>query len=84
MKNNHYIKTFENFENNDKISYDEMIKTLETNYKKEFNKYYRTMSYRIMAVEVEALYNVLVLKHGSDDEFMKRYENKVREILARK
>ena len=59
------------------------LKELELNYKKEFNKYYKAMNYRITGVEVDALYNVLVLKTESEYELTRRHEGNVREILSR-
>jgi hypothetical protein len=56
---------------------------LETFHKKDFNKYYRAMSYRIMSVEIDALYNVLVLNKESEYELTRRHEANVREILSR-
>ena len=57
------------------------LKLLEALYSKEFKKYYRAMSYQILAVEVDALFNVLVLDTTSEFELTRRYEQKVREIL---
>ncbi len=57
------------------------LKYLETNHRNQFNKYYRAMSYRIMSVEVDALYNVLVLNKSSDYELTRRHEANVIRIL---
>lgn len=59
----------------------EKLKILEKNFKKEFNKYYKTMNYRIMSIEVDALYNVLVLKKKSEYEETRRHEHNVSRIL---
>lgn len=63
------------------ISYAEKISTLESKYKKQFDKYFKAMNYRIMSCEVHALYNVLVLKERSKDNFCYRWEGTVCEIL---
>jgi ribosomal protein S3AE len=57
------------------------METLQKKFKKEFDKYFKAMSYRIMSVEVYALYNVLVLKKESKYELTRRWEAKVRDIL---
>jgi hypothetical protein len=57
------------------------LEKLRTDFKKEFNKYYKKMSYQIMSVEVDALYNVLVLKTQSEYELTRIWEFKVKEIL---
>jgi hypothetical protein len=54
---------------------------LKKNYRNQFNKYFRTMNYRIMAVEIDALYNVLVLDKKSGQELTNRWEVKIKEIL---
>ncbi len=56
-------------------------KYLKTNHSKQWNKYYRTMSYRIMNVEVDAMYNVLVLGERSNYELTRRHEANVIRIL---
>lgn len=66
------------------LSQSEKVGILKKDFPKEFNKYYRTMSYRIMEVEVDALFHVLVLNKKSTDELTKKWEFKVREILNRK
>ena len=82
MKDKH-IKTFENFKNDEEeeTTYVKKMETLQKKFKKEFDKYFKAMSYRIMSVEVHALYNVLVLKKESKDELTRRWEAKVRDIL---
>jgi hypothetical protein len=59
------------------------LEELETKHKKELNKYYIAMSYRIMSVEIDALYNVLILKEESEYELTRGHESNVREILGR-
>ncbi len=59
------------------------LEKLETEHKKDFNKYYRAMNHRIMSVEIDALYNVLVLNKESKYELTRRHESNVREILSR-
>jgi hypothetical protein len=54
---------------------------LKRDFKKEYNKYYRTMNYQIMSIEIDALYNVLVLKKRSKFELTRKWEAKVIEIL---
>lgn len=60
------------------------IEILKKDFPKEFNKYCKAMSNRIMFVEVNALYNVLVLGKESKDELTRKWESKVKEILSRK
>jgi hypothetical protein len=57
------------------------LEELEKNHKKEFNKYYKAMNYRIMSVEIDALYNVLVLKESSKYELTRKHENNVRRLI---
>ena len=57
------------------------VEILKRDFPKEFNKYYKAMSYQIMSVEVDALYNVLVLGKESKYELTRKWESKVREIL---
>lgn len=59
----------------------EKIEILERDFKKEYKKYFKAMSYRIMSIEIEALYNVLVLNKESKYELTRRWENNVRNIL---
>ncbi len=59
------------------------IKELKKNHEKECDKYFKAMSYRVMAVEIDALYNVLILDKESEYELTRRYEENVREILSR-
>ena len=66
------------------ITQTDKVEILKRDFPEEFNKYYKAMSYRIMAVEVDALYNVLVLGKKSKDELTRKWEWKVKEILSRK
>ncbi len=59
------------------------LEELKIKHKKDFDKYYRAMSYRIMSVEIDALYNVLVLNKKSEYELTRRHEANVREILSK-
>ena len=59
------------------MKYKDKLFTLETKYSKQFNKYFKAMSYRIMSVEVEALYNILVLKTRSKNVLTFRHENNI-------
>ena len=59
------------------------VEKLKKDFGNEFNKYYKAMSYRIGAPEIDALYNILVLGKESDDELTRKWEDKVREILSR-
>ena len=68
---------------NSDITQTDKVEILKKDFPKEFNKYYKAMSYRIMSVEVDALYNVLVLGKKSKDELTKKWEYKVKEILGR-
>ena len=54
---------------------------LRKGFNKEFNKYFKHMSYQILSVEVDALYNVLVLKKESEYELTRKHEFNVRQIL---
>ena len=60
------------------------LKLLETQYKIQFDKYYRVINYRIMGVEIDALYNILVLKKRSQYELTNKHENNVIRILKLK
>jgi hypothetical protein len=71
----------ENSTNIPERSYEEIEEILEKNYSKEVKKYYKAMSYQMMAVEVYALYHVLVLETPSEDELTRRHEANVRRIL---
>ena len=60
------------------------LQLLETQYKIQFDKYYRVMNYRIMGVEIDALYNILVLKKRSQYKLTNKHENNVIRILKLK
>lgn len=82
------IRNFKQFANENKdftgnITQEDKLETLEKDFPKEFNKYYKTMNYQIMSVEIDALYNVLVLDKESEYELTRGWEHKVREILSR-
>jgi len=84
MKN---LKIFEEFAQEDEILGGEpidKIEILKTQYRNQFNKYYRAMNYRIMGVEIDALYNILVLKKRSQYELTNRHEINVISILGLK
>lgn len=65
------------------MTLNDKVEKLKKDYSKQFNKYYEAMNYRIGSVEINALYNVLVLRKKSKDELTSRWESKVREILLR-
>ena len=58
-----------------------MLSELQAKEPKLFNKYYKAMSYKILDVELIALYNVLILKFESPDELTNRWEQNVKRIL---
>lgn len=60
---------------------DEKLNILKTQYKKQYNKYFKCMSYRIFSWEIDALYNILVLKIESEYEENRRWEQTVKRIL---
>ena len=74
------IETLKNG-NNSEIN---KLEILEKDFPKEYNKYYKAMKYQITSVEIDALYNVLVLGKESEYELTRRWEYKVKEILSRK
>jgi hypothetical protein len=61
----------------------EKFETLKRDFPKEYKKYSRTMNGQVMSVEIDALYNVLVLGVESEYELTRRHEGNVRDILKR-
>ena len=81
------VKNFKQFVNENKdatgnITQEDKLEVLKKDFPKEFNKYYKAMSHQITSVEIDALYNVLVLDKESEYELTRRWEHKVREILS--
>ncbi len=59
----------------------EKLEILQRDYKKQYNKYYEYMGYKILSVEIDALYNVLVLNVESEYDLIRRWEQNVKRIL---
>ena len=57
------------------------LELLKTKHKKEFDIYFKAMSFQIMSVEIDALFNVLVLNKPSKYELTRRHETNVKRIL---
>lgn len=62
----------------------QMLIELQAKQPKLFSKYYKAMSYRILDIELIALYNVLILKTESTDELTNKWEQNVKRILELK
>ena len=64
-------------------TYEEKLEWINSNAKKEFQKYYKAMSHRVMSVEIEVFYD-LMNNISQKCELGKRWESKIKEILSRK
>ena len=62
--------------------YRDKVHELEARFPKEFYKYWKAMNNQILSVEVDALYNVLILKKESEYELTRKHEANVRRILG--
>jgi hypothetical protein len=57
-------------------------KELKTKHRNLFNKYYRVMNYQIMDVEIDALYDLIILGVKSKDSLTRKHQLNAERILG--